>query len=265
MQEKLNQLMGYFNTVSDKSSTHMAGIACLSSITLSKDCWIIDSDATDHSTPHVHLLTHLKALTVPYDVLMPNGERVLVTHTGTHYLNDKMKLLDVLLVPKIKFNLISVGKLTADSNFTVSFTKKKCDIQDLATMTSLGTGEYLQDLYQLQANTSKCLSVQSTDNLLSLWHIRLGHAPYNKVCDTLSAYVPNITCKSLKNNCDLCPLARQSRLPFSISTTNTKALFKHVHADIWGPYKVPTITGSKYFLTIVEDFSRSTWVYLMTA
>ena len=35
--------------------------------------------------------------------------------------------------------------------------------------------------------------------------------------------------------------------------------------DVWGPYSVNTHDGYKFFLTIVDDASRSTWVYLMKA
>lgn len=33
--------------------------------------------------------------------------------------------------------------------------------------------------------------------------------------------------------------------------------------DVWGPYRVESFTRARYFLTIVDDFSKSTWVYLM--
>jgi IS30 family transposase len=33
--------------------------------------------------------------------------------------------------------------------------------------------------------------------------------------------------------------------------------------DIWGPFSTSTIHGHKYFLTVVDDFSRFTWVILM--
>ena len=39
--------------------------------------------------------------------------------------------------------------------------------------------------------------------------------------------------------------------------------FDIVHCDIWGPYIVPTVDGHKYFFTIVDECTRSTWVYLM--
>jgi len=35
--------------------------------------------------------------------------------------------------------------------------------------------------------------------------------------------------------------------------------------DTWGPYKHATNHGFKYFLTIVDDFSRGTWTYLLSS
>ena len=39
--------------------------------------------------------------------------------------------------------------------------------------------------------------------------------------------------------------------------------FSLIHCDTWGPYRVSTCNGHKYFLTIVDDHTRTTWVYLM--
>jgi len=33
--------------------------------------------------------------------------------------------------------------------------------------------------------------------------------------------------------------------------------------DIWGPLNVHSLHGYKYFLTIVDDYSRYTWIHLM--
>lgn len=32
---------------------------------------------------------------------------------------------------------------------------------------------------------------------------------------------------------------------------------------MWGSYKFSTHSGHRYFLTIVDDFTRATWVYLL--
>lgn len=33
--------------------------------------------------------------------------------------------------------------------------------------------------------------------------------------------------------------------------------------DVWGPYKAKTHDDSNMFLTVVDDFTRHTWVFLM--
>ena len=39
--------------------------------------------------------------------------------------------------------------------------------------------------------------------------------------------------------------------------------FHLIFCDIWGPHRTSTYTGAYYFLTIVDDHTRCTWVYLM--
>ncbi|XP_070045103.1 uncharacterized protein [Nicotiana tomentosiformis] len=57
---------------------------------------------------------------------------------------------------------------------------------------------------------------------------------------------------------------RQSRLPFPLSYIQIKSIFYLIHIDTWDPYKTPTYNGYKYFLTIVNDFSRATWTDLLS-
>lgn len=40
--------------------------------------------------------------------------------------------------------------------------------------------------------------------------------------------------------------------------------FYLIHVDTWGPYHTPTQEGYKYFVIIVDDFSRVTWTFLVT-
>nr|GEY38201.1 putative Gag-polypeptide of LTR copia-type [Tanacetum cinerariifolium] len=63
--------------------------------------------------------------------------------------------------------------------------------------------------------------------------------------------------------CEVCHRAKQSRKPFPLSDQKSKNLGELVHLDLWGPYKVTSREGYKYFLTIVDDFSRAVWVYLI--
>lgn len=35
------------------------------------------------------------------------------------------------------------------------------------------------------------------------------------------------------------------------------------HSDVWGPSKVSTLGGSRWFVTFTDDCTRMTWVCLM--
>jgi len=50
---------------------------------------------------------------------------------------------------------------------------------------------------------------------------------------------------------------------FYQSGVATTSIFELVHIDIWGPYRVSTHKNCRFFLTLVDDFSRATWTYLL--
>ena len=54
------------------------------------------------------------------------------------------------------------------------------------------------------------------------------------------------------------------RSPFPLSNNRAGSLFELLHVDIWGPHHIHTYNGCKFFLTIVDDFSRATWVHLLS-
>ena len=50
---------------------------------------------------------------------------------------------------------------------------------------------------------------------------------------------------------------------FSDNNFVTHYIFELIHLDIWGPFSVASVHGHRYFLTVIDDFSRHTWVFLM--
>ncbi|GJR79245.1 cysteine-rich receptor-like protein kinase 8 [Tanacetum coccineum] len=105
-------------------------------------------------------------------------------------------------------------------------------------------------------------SINSISKNLHLWHSRLKH-PSIHVQKQIKS-IP-ITPSDVTNfHCDICPLAKQTALPFPSSIFHAKSNFELVHADTWGPYKSSTLNHCKYFLTLVDDYSRTTWTYLLS-
>lgn len=37
----------------------------------------------------------------------------------------------------------------------------------------------------------------------------------------------------------------------------------YIHSDLWGPASVQTHGGARYFLTLIHNFSRKTWVFML--
>lgn len=99
------------------------------------------------------------------------------------------------------------------------------------------------------ACTSMNNSVANID--INVWHCRLGYIPISKL-SLLHKFVHAITFNE-HLHCAICPMAKQYRLPFPNSERKTSKTFELIHYDIWGPYSIPALDGSKYFLTIVDD------------
>lgn len=97
----------------------------------------------------------------------------------------------------------------------------------------------------------------------STWHSRLGH-PSTKVLHSLHSHLYIDTSASdNKTPCYVCSLAKQRRLPFVSHHTVTTCAFELIYCDIWGSYHVPTHNNQKYFLTLVDDCTRCTWIFLI--
>lgn len=93
-------------------------------------------------------------------------------------------------------------------------------------------------------------------NQFTIWHQRLGHSSVSKM-QHISHIKP---CMSQKEEhvCITRPLAKMIKLSFPISNSHASNAFELIHTDIWGPYKVSTRGKFRYFLKIVDDFSRMT-------
>ena len=36
-----------------------------------------------------------------------------------------------------------------------------------------------------------------------------------------------------------------------------------IHSDVWGPSRVKNVTGTRWFVSFVDDHTRITWLFLM--
>ena len=94
-----------------------------------------------------------------------------------------------------------------------------------------------------------------------LWHQRLGH-PGLSVLSSSSVF-SGVKYSASLDSCEVCFKAKQARDLFPESSNKTKACFELIHIDVWGPYRVKSSNGASYFFTIVDDYLRTVWTYLL--
>lgn len=252
--EQWNTLLNILNSQKDGNQGRLNG-------TYNSMEWIIDTGASHHVAGSLKLMSNVKSGN-PVPIGLPDGKEVMTEKEGTVMLNKYLKLNNVLYVPNLKCNLLSVSQLIEETNCTVMFTNKCCVIQDHNSRMLIGAGEKHEGLYYFKGiegvRSAKVLKTVRNDTF-EIWHQRLGH-PSNKIVSLL----PIVDGSSDKcASCEICLRAKQSRGEFMSSNNTASSVFEKIHCDLWGPYKTPSFCGARYFLTIVDDYSRSTWVYLL--
>lgn len=194
------------------------------------------------------------------EVNLPTGSCIEVKHIGSIDLSSGLKLKNVLHIPSFRFNIISVRRLLQDDCHKLMFFSGQCVIQDTHGR-KIGIAKEENGLYilmqsiQSAVHNNRAIHCNNGD----LWHQRLGHFPFNKLhlLDDIGVSNTKVTA------CDICHLAKHKRSPFPLSITSSKACFELLHMDIWGPFSIPTLQGEQYFLTLVDDYSRFTWLHLI--
>ncbi|XP_031505644.2 retrovirus-related Pol polyprotein from transposon TNT 1-94 isoform X1 [Nymphaea colorata] len=64
-------------------------------------------------------------------------------------------------------------------------------------------------------------------------------------------------------SCDVCQFAKHVRASYPVSNTRANEVFSLIHSDVWGPLGINTRCDFEYFITFIDDYSRSTFVYLL--
>ena len=135
-------------------------------------------------------------------------------------------------------------------------------LQDLSLSQATASLSDFISKQNFKSFSAACSSSLSA-NVFSLWHSRLGH-PSDVKLQSLSNALPFL--KNCCNKpCTVCPLAKQKRILFPFNNNKCAHPFDLAHMDGWDPLSILKSDGHKYFLTIVDDASRATWVFLLKA
>ena len=241
-------------TRGNNNTTKLSGMFFLNS-------WIIDTGASNHMTGSLHYMSEIESMP-PILIKLPDGRLTQSTQQGKVCLGSHLSLQNVYYVDGLKCHLISVSQLNRDRACVFQITDKLCVIQDRTTRMLIGAAEQKDGLYFFRSTEAAAALHISNQLAKDVWHNRLGH-PSSKVLNLLP--ISGFSSSSDFDNkaCDICMQAKQTKDVFPTSLNKTMDVFQLVHCDLWGPYRITSNNGSRYFLTLVDDFSRALWIYLL--
>lgn len=175
---------------------------------------------------------------------------------------------NILYIPSVCSNILSVGQMSEHGN--------KIVLQDNLLWVYDNGGRLLMRV-QRSANRLYKISLEDTQGSCMLtkveddtqvWHSRLGHVNF----DAMSLMKRHEMVKGLpylkhpRKLCNRCLMAKQPRGPFpSALTYKSHKVLELIHGNLCGPISPCTLSGKRYFLHLVDDYSKKMWVYFLTA
>ncbi|GMI69800.1 hypothetical protein HRI_000649300 [Hibiscus trionum] len=267
---ELQQIFGQFSFSSTSTALTAIEGNSFSFIPALSSQWIVDSGASDHMSGNLKLFQSFSTLSSPCYIKIEDGSLFKVIGKGSVQITPKLVLLTVLYVPNLSCNMLSVSAFVRDVNCHVHFGVDGCVFQEQDSRVVTSNARLHNSLYTLDtqpSSSSNCSSaphksaLSSSFNLdpVMLWHFRLGHADFNYI----KRMFPNLF---LNNNsssftCAICQLAKHTRTTYLPASLKLTSPFSTIHSDIWGPCKVPSTSGSRWFVSFIDDFSRTTWTF----
>eukprot|EP00253_Pinus_taeda_P002078 PITA_02078 len=252
-------------------SAFYAFMAKRSSDHIPSSVWYIDSGASRH-------FSHRREWFIDFSpfsdsVVFGGGEKYTVDGRGTVQIQSggrTLTFLNVYYVPGMETNLLSVSQIMRNSpQLDIVFSLHKCSIIDREKNLIVVVGLEDHGLYRLlDTGDFPELALAARASLINtLWHQRYGHLNMQYLSqlsrEGLVTGLPDIQTQQL-GICGACQVGKQHRSSFTNGESwRASKVLQLIHVDICGPMKTSSITACKYFLLIVDDFSRNMWVYFL--
>lgn len=245
--------------------------------------WIIDSGCTSHMTFERKYFLDFKS--IKGKVYLAGKDNVLessgIGSLRVKIQNEKGKIIyvtvyDVIYVPKLRSNLLSVMKLM-ERGLKVNFAEYEVKICK-ENGQIIATGERIDNhfvTHMIPIIENNCNSVYNNEvgdtddefsrDLTHVWHRRLGHVndkyiqrlTREKLAYGINNDIKDTNCKA----CKTCKITRKTHK--SVVHDQSKRILDLLHLDICGPMPVESVGGSRYILLIIDDYSDMFFTYFL--
>lgn len=237
--------------------------------------WLIDSAASDHMTHRRDLMEDFVPMSG--EVLVGDGSPLQIEGKGSVLLHISsecggfdLKFKEVLYVPQLKDNLISLGALDEKGLMITSHNGilNVCDADNPKPLlkahrvgrlyvVTTENGESINYLRgQFKSESTRTVSKVS----FKMWHERLGHA-HTEAIKKMSIIKENSTDLQLTEDCISCIKGKMKKLKFpEEKRLKTSQPLQRIHSDVAGPIHPQSLGKNKYYVTFLDDFTNYIYV-----
>jgi transposase InsO family protein len=153
-----------------------------------------------------------------------------------------------------------------DQGHKVTFDSQKCEIRREGSGKLVGTtARTSNNIYVLSeiGNENCCLGKEDES---WLWHRRMGHAHFDNLAKFIKREavreMPQIM-KPTNTLCKHCQQGKQTNTRFKSKEYSTIRPLEIVHIDLVGPTTTKGLKGERYFMLLVDDYTRMTTVFFL--
>nr|AAV24758.1 putative polyprotein [Oryza sativa Japonica Group] len=269
--------IGFMRWLSKKGTDVISFVDESLNIDYAINSWWIDSGATIHVANSLQGFTmrrtlrrgerRIKVANGVETEVKAIGDFILTLHTGF-----KFQLHDVLYVPSMKRNLISVSRLD-NGGYYCTFGNNRCIIMHDNKEVGLADGQ--EQLYQisvcdatynvdssLNANVSTKRKHNDNETSSKLWHYRLGHISRGRIERLIKENIlyPLDFSDADIDHCIDCIKGKYSK-QIKKGANRSMGVLEIIHTDICGPFNVKSVDGFDLFITFTDDYSRYGYIY----
>lgn len=255
----------------------------LASRPFDSQAWFPDYGASHHITSDAQNLSQRAPYTGIEQVMLGNGQGLAIQSIGSSKLVSNsnpsfpLALNNLLHVPHITKNLLSISQFAKDNNVYFEFHPSSCFVKSQVTNQVVLEGLLGADeLYRFQhchivkespcqssalPSSPSCNSITSSSFMT--WHARLGHAHSSAIKTVLHLCNIPFSNKIISDFCNACCLGKAHRLQSPASTSIYSSHFELIYTNLWGPVPLMSSCGYSYYMTFVDAHSKFTWLYFL--
>jgi hypothetical protein len=150
-----------------------------------------------------------------------------------------------------------------DQGHKLTFDSKKCEIRKEGSRKLVGTAARTSNnIYVLSeiGNEKCCLGKEDESRL---WHRRMGHMHFDNLVKVNKREAVREIAQIMKPTntlCKHCQQRKQTKTRFKSKEYSITKPLEIVHIDLVGPTTTKGLKGERYFMLLVDDYTRITAV-----